>query len=150
MLSLIWGFSMNDVYDLHRFIQAQMNVYKSVLDELRIGQKSGHWMWYIFPQIKGLGLSVTAQRYAISSKEEARVYSDHPILGLRLRACTQLVLNVEGRSANEIFSYPDVLKFRSCMTLFEQSAVDKHIFHDAILKYFDGNPDQLTLQILKG
>jgi uncharacterized protein (DUF1810 family) len=141
---------MNDIYDLHRFIQAQENVYTSVLNELKIGQKSGHWMWYIFPQIDGLGVSATAQKYAISSKEEARAYSNHPILGLRLRECTQLVLNVEGRSAEKIFGYPDVLKFRSCMTLFEQSAVNQSIFHDAILKYFDGKLDQLTLDFLKG
>lgn len=140
---------MNDIYDLQRFIQAQENDYKSVLTELKRGYKSGHWMWYIFPQIKGLGISATAKMYAISSKEEARAYSNHPILGLRLRECTQLVLNVEGRSAEEIFDYPDFLKFRSCMTLFEQFATDQNIFHDAILKYFDGKPDQLTLEILK-
>lgn len=140
---------MRDIYDLQRFIQAQENVYETVLNELGIGQKRGHWMWYIFPQIKGLGMSATAHRYAISSQDEAKVYSDHPILGLRLRQCTQLVLNVEGRSAQEIFDYPDVLKFRSCMTLFEQSATDRGIFKDAIFKYFDGVPDQLTLDILK-
>jgi len=139
---------MTDIYELQRFIQAQENVYESVLNELRSGQKSGHWMWYIFPQLKGLGVSATAQRYAISSKEEARAYSTHPILGLRLRECTQLVLNLEGRSAEEIFHYPDVLKFRSCMTLFEQSVLDPSIFHDAILKYFAGKPDQLTLDII--
>jgi uncharacterized protein (DUF1810 family) len=140
---------MSDIYDLQRFIRAQDNVYESVLNELRIGQKSGHWMWYIFPQFKGLGVSATAHRYAISSQEEGKAYSDHPILGLRLRECTQLVLNVEGRSAEQIFHYPDVLKFRSCMTLFEQSTTDRSIFRDALFKYFGGEPDQLTLDILK-
>jgi uncharacterized protein (DUF1810 family) len=137
------------IYDLQRFVEAQDRTYQSVLDELRVGQKRGHWMWYIFPQIKGLGVSAMAQKYAISSQEEARAYSEHPILGSRLRECTRLVMNVEERSVKQIFGYPDNLKFRSCMTLFEYSAANNSIFQDALLKYYDGKPDQLTLDILK-
>ncbi len=141
---------MSYIYDLRRFFETQDQAYESVLNELRVGQKRGHWMWYIFPQIKGLGVSAMAQMYAISSQEEAEAYSEHPNLGSRLRECTQLVMNVEGRSAEQqIFYYPDNLKFRSCMTLFEHSATDNGIFRDTLLKYFDGKPDQLTLDILK-
>ena len=139
---------MSDIHNLRRFVEAQNDIYASVLDELGVGQKRGHWMWYIFPQIKGLGASGTARRYAISSEEEAVAYSEHPVLGSRLRECTTLVINVEGRSAEQIFYFPDNLKFRSCMTLFERSAKDNGIFWDALLKYFDGKPDQLTLDIL--
>ncbi|MGK7896368.1 MAG: DUF1810 domain-containing protein [Xenococcus sp. (in: cyanobacteria)] len=139
----------NDTYNLRRFIEAQDRCYESVLEELKFGQKRGHWMWYIFPQIKGLGRSAMAQKYAISSQEEAKAYSEHSILGLRLRECTQLVINIEGRSAKQIFHYPDNLKFRSCMTLFYYSAIDNSIFRNALLKYFDGKPDHLTLDILK-
>lgn len=140
---------MNNMYELQRFIEAQDQAYKSVLNELRVGQKRGHWMWYMFPQIRGLGITAMSQKYAIESQEEAEAYSEHPILGSRLRECTQLVMNVEGRRAEQIFHYPDNLKFRSCMTLFELSATDNGIFRDALLKYFDGKPDQLTLDILK-
>jgi uncharacterized protein (DUF1810 family) len=140
---------MSNIYDLRRFVEAQEQAYESVLNELRVGQKRGHWMWYIFPQIKGLGVSAMAQKYAISSQKEAKAYSEHPILGSRLRECTQLVMNVEGRSAEQIFYYPDNLKFRSCMTLFEHSATDNGIFRDALLKYFYGKPDQLTLSWLQ-
>jgi uncharacterized protein (DUF1810 family) len=140
---------MSDIYDLRRFIEAQAGAYESALNELRVGQKQGHWMWYIFPQIKGLGVSPMAQKYAISSQEEAMAYSEHPILGSRLRECTQLVINVEGGRAEQIFHYPDYLKFRSCMTLFEHSATDNDVFRTALLKYFGGKPDQLTLDLLK-
>jgi uncharacterized protein (DUF1810 family) len=106
-------------------------------------------MWYIFPQIKGLGLSTVAQRFAISCRQEAEAYLEHAILGSRLRECTQLVINVEGRSMEQIFYYPDNLKFRSSMTLFMNSTTDNQIFKDALQKYFEGKPDQLTLGILK-
>ena len=139
---------MTDVYNLHRFLDAQQPVYDAVLDELRAGRKSSHWIWFIFPQIAGLGRSGTAQQFAIGSLDEAKAYLQHPILGPRLRACTQLVLNVEGRSAEEIFGYPDHLKFRSCMTLFLTATTDNKIFKDALLKYFDGKPDTLTLDLL--
>ncbi|MFY4730278.1 DUF1810 domain-containing protein [Nitrospira sp. BLG_2] len=140
---------MTDIFNLQRFIEAQDPGYRSVLQELRAGHKRGHWMWYIFPQIQGLGESSMSQKYAISSQGEAKAYSEHPILGSRLRECTQLVMNVEGRTADQIFSYPDNLKFRSCMTLFERSATDSSIFRAALLKYFGGEPDQLTLKILE-
>ena len=144
-----WRRLIGDVYNLRRFVEAQDPAYESVLNELRVGQKRGHWMWYIFPQIKSLGVSAMSQKYAILSQEEAVAYSEHPILGSRLRECTQFVLNVEGRSAEQIFHYPDNLKFRSCMTLFEHAARDNGIFRDALLKYYYGKPDQLTLDILK-
>ena len=138
---------MTDEFNLQRFLDAQERVYDTVLDELRAGRKSSHWIWFIFPQIKGLGYSGMAQQFAIGSLDEAKTYLEHPVLGPRLRECTQLVLNVDGRSAEEIFGYPDYLKFRSCMTLFS-AATDNTLFKDALLKYFDGQPDQQTLDIL--
>jgi len=140
---------MTDPFNLRRFVEAQERDYPSVLQELAAGQKRSHWIWYIFPQIEGLGGSPMSKKYAISSREEAGAYSEHPILGRRLRECTQLVLNVEGRGAEQIFPYPDHLKFRSCMTLFERSAADPGIFRRALLKYFAGNGDQSTLDILE-
>jgi len=139
---------MTDKFKLHRFLDAQEGVYDTVLDELRAGRKASHWIWFIFPQIAGLGHSGMAQRFAIASLDEAKAYLQHPVLGPRLRECTQLVLNVEGRSAVEIFSYPDNLKFRSCMTLFMAATTDNKIFKNALLKYFDGKPDTLTLDLL--
>jgi uncharacterized protein (DUF1810 family) len=139
---------MNEAYNLQHFLNAQERVYDTVLAELRTGRKSSHWIWFIFPQIAGLGHSAMAQQFAIGSLDEANAYLQHPVLGQRLRECTQLVLNVEGRSAEEIFSYPDNLKFRSCMTLFMTAATDNTLFKDALFKYFDGNPDQSTLDIL--
>jgi uncharacterized protein (DUF1810 family) len=139
---------MTDDYNLQRFLDAQEGVYHTVLAELRAGRKSSHWIWFIFPQIAGLGRSGTAQQFSIASLDEAKAYLQHPVLGPRLRACTQLVLDVNGRSAEEVFSYPDNLKFRSCMTLFLTAATDNTIFNNALLKYFDGKPDQLTLGIL--
>ena len=139
---------MTDIYNFQRFLDAQEGVYDTVLNELRAGKKSSHWIWFIFPQIAGLGHSEMAQQFSITSLDEAKAYLQHPILGSRLRACTQLVLDVEGRSAEEIFGYPDHLKFRSCMTLFLTAATDNTIFNDALLKYFDGKPDQLTLDLL--
>ncbi|MGE0645781.1 MAG: DUF1810 domain-containing protein [Nitrospira sp.] len=139
---------MTDGYNLHRFLTAQELVYDTVLAELRAGRKSSHWIWFIFPQIAGLGRSSMAQQFAIASLDEATAYLQHPVLGQRLRECTQLVLNVERRSADEIFPYPDNLKFRSCMTLFMTTTTDNTLFNDALLKYFDGNPDQLTMNVL--
>lgn len=139
---------MSDDYNLHRFLDAQAPVYDTVVAELRAGRKSSHWIWFIFPQIAGLGHSEMAQQFAIGSLDEAKAYLQHPILGPRLRACTQLVLDVNDRSAEEIFGYPDYLKFRSCMTLFLTAATDNTIFNDALLKYFNGKPDQLTLDLL--
>jgi uncharacterized protein (DUF1810 family) len=139
---------MTDNYHLQRFLDAQNHVYGAVLDELRTGRKSSHWMWFIFPQFTGLGHSGTAQKFAIASLDEAKAYLQHRILGPRLRECTQLVLDVEGRSAEEIFGYQDHLKFRSCLTLFMTATTDNKVFKDALLKYFDGKPDTVTLDIL--
>jgi uncharacterized protein (DUF1810 family) len=138
----------SDPFNLHRFITAQDAVMESVLTELRAGQKASHWMWFVFPQIQGLGSSSVAQRYAIACREEGRAYHKHLVLGTRLKVCTQLVLNIEGRSAKQIFGYPDDLKFRSCMTLFADLIPQELIYHDALQKYFAGDPDARTLQIL--
>ncbi|GAB3625929.1 calpastatin [Pandoraea terrae] len=137
---------MDDPYDLQRFIDAQDPVYAQVCDELRDGHKRSHWMWFVFPQIQGLGGSAMAQRFAIASLEEAEAYLRHPILGERLRECTRLVNLVEGRSIEAIFGYPDFLKFRSSMSLFSRAARDNDVFTQALQKYFDGVPDPLTLQ----
>ena len=139
---------MSDAYNLQRFLDAQEPVYDTVLDELQAGRKSSHWIWFIFPQIAGLGHSAMAQQFAIGSLDEAKAYLQHPVLGQRLRECTELVLDVSGRRVNEIFPYPDNLKFRSCMTLFSTATTDNAIFKDALLKYFDGKPDEQTLDIL--
>ena len=139
---------MTGKYNLQRFLDAQDHVYETVLDELRAGRKSSHWMWFIFPQTKGLGHSGTAQMFAITTLEEAKAYLQHPVLGSRLRECTQLVLNVDGYTAEQIFGYPDNLKFRSCLTLFMAATTDNKVFKDALLKYFEGKPDTVTLDIL--
>ena len=136
-------------FNLQRFIEAQDQVYEIALEELRAGDKRSHWMWYIFPQIKGLGRSFMSQKFAIESLEEAKSYLAHTILGYRLVECTQIVLDLKSRTAEQIFSYPDDLKFRSCMTLFEQAADDQEVFRLALLKYFEGQPDAQTLEILR-
>src|ERR1035437_4121812 len=137
-----------DVPDLQRFLDAQNSVYDQVCSELRKGDKRGHWMWFIFPQIQGLGHSATATRFAISGREEAVAYLEHPILGPRLRECTRLVTIVEGRSIEQIFGYPDYLKFRSCMTLFAHVAADNQVFLEALRKSCGGEFDRLTLERL--
>jgi uncharacterized protein (DUF1810 family) len=128
-------------------VDAQAGVHERALAELRGGRKQSHWMWFVFPQISGLGSSPMSQHYAIASLKVARAYLDHPLLGARLRDCTQAVLAVEGRSAHEIFGTPDDLKFRSSMTLFD-AAAPEDIFHAALDKYFGGEGDQLTLKRL--
>jgi uncharacterized protein (DUF1810 family) len=139
--------SFADPFHLERFVIAQERVYPRVLSELEAGEKMSHWMWFIFPQIRGLGRSSISIEYAISSRAEARAYLQHPVLGPRLKECTGLVLRVEGRSAFEIFDTPDDTKFRSCMTLFAQISNDD-VFQRALDKYFDGVPDRLTLDRL--
>jgi uncharacterized protein (DUF1810 family) len=139
---------MSDLYDLQRFIDAQNPVFDQVLAELWAGRKRSHWMWFIFPQIRGLGASPMASRFAISSIAEARAYLDHPILGPRLRECTRLVTEIKGRTIAEIFGYPDDLKFRSSMTLFAHATPDNQIFTNAIAKYFAAGDDPLTLERL--
>ncbi len=139
---------MNDPYHLQRFVDAQNSVFDQVCSELRQGQKRGHWIWFIFPQIQGLGHSQMASQYAISSREEATAYLQHPILGPRLRECTRLVNLIEGRSIGEIFGYPDDLKFRSSMTLFAHVTSENQVFTEALDKYFGGEADRLTLERL--
>ncbi|MHB2210233.1 DUF1810 domain-containing protein [Methylobacterium sp. CM6257] len=136
---------MEDVYDLDRFVEAQAGVYPRVLAELQAGEKRSHWMWFIFPQIAGLGSSPMAQRYAIGSLDEARAYLGHPLLGERLRACTRAVNAVSGRSAHAIFGSPDDMKFRSSMTLFARAAPDEPLFAEALARYFGAQPDPRTL-----
>lgn len=138
----------NDTFQLERFISAQQGVYDQVLSELKAGRKQSHWIWFIFPQIKGLGYSPTSIKFAIQTLDEARAYLSHPVLGDRLIECTKLVLAIDNRSVSEIFGYPDDLKFKSSMTLF--SAVsDKSVFREALAKFFDDEADENTLKILK-
>ncbi len=137
----------DDPFELERFVRAQAPVYDDVVAELAAGCKTSHWMWFVFPQLKGLGSSAMANRYGIGSLEEARAYWAHPLLGPRLARCTGLVLGVEGRSAREIFGSPDDLKFRSCMTLFAR-ATGEPIYSRALDKFFAGVPDEATLQRL--
>ena len=134
-------------FNLERFVQAQAPDYDRALAELRDGKKCSHWMWYIFPQLEGLGHSSMARLYSIKNIAEARAYLDHPILGPRLLACARVVQNTVGRSAHEIFGSPDDLKLRSCATLFAQVSPDP-VFHQLLENYFDGEPDQETVRLL--
>jgi uncharacterized protein (DUF1810 family) len=136
-----------DPYDLDRFVQAQAADYGRALAELRAGEKRSHWMWYIFPQIEGLGHSSMSRRYSIRSAAEAWAYLDHPILGPRLRECAAAVNGIAGRSALEIFGSPDDMKLRSCATLFSRVS-HEGVFDQLIQKYFDGQPDKETLGLL--
>jgi len=135
--------------NLGRFVEAQAPVHDRALAELKAGRKQSHWMWFVFPQIAGLGRSPMAQHYAIQNLAEARAYLAHPLLGARLRECTQAVLDVEGKTAHEIFGSPDDLKFRSSMTLFAHAAPDEELFRAALDKYFDGEEDALTVDKLQ-
>jgi len=136
-----------DPFDLQRFLKAQSPVYPRVLDELRSGRKQSHWMWFIFPQFAGLGHSKMAQRFAISSRDEAIAYLGHSVLGPRLKECTKLVSAVEGRTILEILGSPDDLKFHSSMTLFGEVSSDPG-FAAAIAKFYGGKKDQRTLDLL--
>ena len=136
----------NDPFDLQRFVDAQNPVYAQVRAELGNGRKEGHWIWFIFPQLRGLGHSPMATAFGITSREEAEAYVNHPVLGLRLRECTRLVNLVKERSITQILGYPDDLKFRSSMTLFAQVASDHQVFEEALEKYFGGEADPLTLE----
>nr|WP_303831749.1 DUF1810 domain-containing protein [Asticcacaulis taihuensis] len=136
-------------YDLNRFVTAQAPVYVHVLTELRAGRKSSHWMWFIFPQLSGLGRSARAQYYAITGLAEARAYLDHPLLGERLRACTRIVIDTQAASLDQIFGTPDDLKFCSSMTLFSRAARDATLFDDALDRWC-GGLDKATLRLLEG
>ena len=140
---------MSDIFDLKRFADAQAPVIEAVFRELRQGRKTSHWMWFVFPQVAGLGMSAMSQKYAIGSAEEARAYLAHPVLGQRLRECVETVLEVEGRSAHAIFGSPDDMKLRSCLTLFAE-ATGEEVFLRALDKYFEGDADPETLRILGG
>ena len=140
---------MADPFDLDRFVNAQASVYAGVLAELRQGRKQSHWMWFIFPQFAGLGLSAMAQRFAIRSREEAVAYLGHGVLGPRLRECTALVNAVEARTIHDILGSPDDLKFHSSMTLFAAVSSEPE-FAAAVAKYYGGTPDRMTLELLVG
>jgi len=137
---------MNDPHNLQRFVDAQDKVLDVVLEELRAGHKETHWIWFIFPQLKGLGHSFQSNHFGIASLSEAQAYLQHPLLGPRLRECTQRVNLVEGRTIEQIFGYPDDLKFRSSMTLFAHATSDKQPFVNAVNRYFSGEYDAVTLE----
>lgn len=136
---------MNDPYNLRRFVEAQAPVIDQVRSELSAGRKQSHWMWFVFPQLRGLGSSPMAEKYGIGSRGEAEAYLAHPVLGPRLRECTELVNAVPNASIKQILGYPDDLKFRSSMTLFFTVTNDNGVFRTALEKYFNGEPDRATI-----
>jgi uncharacterized protein (DUF1810 family) len=138
-----------DPFDLRRFVDAQDRVYDTVVAELRTGAKRSHWIWFVFPQLRGLGHSASAQHYGISSLDEARAYLEHPVLGLRLRECTQLVAAIDGRSVDDIFGWPDNLKVRSSMTLFAHATDDNAGFRAVLDKFYAGEDDPATVERLR-
>jgi uncharacterized protein (DUF1810 family) len=144
---------MEDPFNLERFVSAQADVFEQVLGELHAGEKRGHWIWFIFPQMKGLGHSPQSVHFGVGSLEEAVAYLRHPVLGPRLGRCTRLVTLVEGRTIREILGPPDDMKFRSSMTLFaraaEEAEMDPTDFNDALKKYFNGEADPLTVELLR-
>ncbi len=140
----------DDTHDLKRFIKAQKPIYHLALAELRNGSKRSHWMWFIFPQIDGLGSSPTAKHYSIKSRDEARQYLEHPVLGARLVECTEALLGVEGCSALEILGYPDDMKLKSSMTLFSLAANPDSLFDRVIEKFFNGKRDPKTIELMEG
>ena len=141
---------MNDIYQLQRFLDAQEAVYPDVVRELRGGRKESHWMWYIFPQVKGLGKSHISQKYALGSLDEATAYVQHPILGNRLHECTEIVVSTEESTVEQIFGYPDYLKFHSSMMLFSQLKNHHLLFDSSLNKYFYNKKIQVTLDTIGG
>jgi len=137
-----------DPYDLQRFVDAQEHVYERALSEIKSGQKRSHWMWFIFPQVEGLGASSMSRRYAIRSAPEAKAYLAHPLLGPRLLESAEAALAVQTSSALELFGSPDDMKLRSCATLFASVSSEDSVFNQLINKYFDGKPDDRTLQLI--
>lgn len=135
-------------YDLQRFIDAQDPVWSTVRGELKAGRKQTHWMWFVFPQLAGLGLSPTAQHFAITDLGEAKLYLSHEVLGPRLLQASSLVAKIEGRKVGEIFGYPDDLKLHSSMTLFAEADPQSAVFGSVLKKYFGGRPDERTLDLL--
>jgi uncharacterized protein (DUF1810 family) len=139
---------MSDPYDLQRFVDAQRSSYDSAVSELRAGRKTSHWMWFVFPQIAGLGRSPTAQRYAVGSLAEARAYLAHPVLGPRLLECARNLTELEGTSAPAVFGGIDAQKLRSSMTLFARADAEQPLFRQVLAQYFDGDDDRATLERL--
>jgi uncharacterized protein (DUF1810 family) len=141
---------MAELHDLNRFVSAQDPVYARVCAELKAGAKASHWMWFIFPQLRGLGRSAIAERYGITNRAEAAAYAQHPILGPRLRECTRLVVALPTRDVHEIFGTPDDLKFHSSMTLFAEVATTEDVYRQALVRFFEGKRDEATLRLLQG
>jgi uncharacterized protein (DUF1810 family) len=139
----------HDTFGLQRFLDAQSESYRDALDELRAGAKRSHWMWFVFPQLRGLGHSSTAAFYGITSLEEARAYLAHPVLGERLRECVSVLLGLHGSDPEEVFGPTDAMKLRSCLTLFGAAAPGEQLFPRALGKYFRGEADQATLRLLR-
>lgn len=139
----------SDPYNLERFIEAQRGGFEQACDELERGRKTGHWMWFIFPQIAGLGYSAMSQKYAIGSLEEAQAYLAHPVLGPRLREIARIMNGLEERSAYQVFGSPDDMKLRSSMTLFAQATKENEVFVEVIDKYFGGERDERTLKLVR-
>ena len=138
-----------DTFNLQRFLDAQEEpLFGWVIEELKAGHKKGHWMWFIFPQVAGPGQSATSRAYAIQSLAEARAYLAHPVLGARLRECCQALMNLRGKSADDIFGSVDAMKFQSCLTLFTETDHGEVLFFNLLEKYFDGDADEATLEIL--
>jgi uncharacterized protein (DUF1810 family) len=139
---------MDTQFNLERFVEAQAPVYSTVIKELKAGRKASHWMWFIFPQLAGLGRSAAAREFAIASADEAAAYLAHPLLGARLRECSALVAAIDDKAVGDIFAPPDDLKFHSSMTLFAEIAPDEAVFQDCINKFFDGELDEATVDRL--
>ena len=139
-----------DLYDLNRFLTAQERNYADALSEIRSGRKHSHWIWYVFPQFDGLGSSATTKRYSIKSVAEAKAYLRHPVLGARLAECAEAVLQLEARTAAEVFGSADEVKLRSCATLFAGVSPDGSVFHRLLEKYFDGKRDEQTVRLAGG
>ena len=137
-----------DPFDLARFVEAQQASYAQALEELRAGRKRTHWMWYVFPQLAGLGRSFMAERYAIGNRAQAQAYLAHPVLGARLAECAEALLGIGQRSAHQVMGSPDDLKLRSSMTLFAQVAPPGSVFERVLARYFEGEPDPVTLRLL--
>lgn len=140
---------MADPHDLQRFVDAQERVYETVVGELRAGRKRSHWMWFVFPQLSALGRSATAQHFGISGLAEGRAYLAHPVLGPRLRECSALVAAISGRSAEQVFGFPDDLKLRSSMTLFAHCGDDTAVFREVLAAFYDGQEDAATVELLQ-
>ena len=139
----------DDPFNLNRFVEAQADDYRQALSEIERGRKESHWMWYIFPQFDGLGMSPTSRHYSIKSLDEARAYLKHPELGPRLVRCCVALLNLEGKTAHQIFGSPDDMKLHSCATLFARVSPEGSVFKKVLEKYFNGEPDQATLRLIE-